>query len=346
REPRLHLGGARGARLGGQLVAGVWGQVEALLQRLGGGDRLLVLEFEVGEGLQVLLARALGGLDGLGVPLDLAERGAGLAAEPAELLRDRGLLRVGGAALGEQRVEGLLGGALAFGGFFELGAQATGPLPGLQQLLGGLVHGGLHFEQGGRGGGAAVCDVPAEHVAVPGDRDQVRVRADQRGGLAEVVHYGHAAQQAAQRGAHLLGDGDQVDDVLRVRRQRRPLGEAVVGRGAADDDGRAALVLGLQQPDGVDRGIGGGDRDGVGGQAERGGDGGLGALLDGQYRGDRAEQAGEPVGGGQQRPRAVLAVEAELKRFLAGGHRAALPLGVAFGCAQRGQGVLGGGHRL
>ena len=63
------------------------------------------------------------------------------------------------------------------------------------------------------------------------------------------------------------------------------------------------------------------DGDGVGGAAQRAGDGGLVAAADGQQRGHRAEQPGDLVGGGEQRAGAVLAVEAELEGVLAGGQR-------------------------
>ena len=142
-----------------------------------------------------------------------------LAAEPAELLGHGGLLRVGGPALGDKRVKVLLRGTLLLGRLLELAAQPPGPLDRLGQLLRGLVHRRLDLQQRGRAGGTAVRDVPAEHVALAGDGDQLGPRLEQPGGLAEIVHYGHAVQQPLHRGAHLRRHGHQPGEVARVRRQ-------------------------------------------------------------------------------------------------------------------------------
>ena len=99
-----------------------------------------------------------------------------------------------------------------------------------------------------------------------------------------------------------------------------------------------------------DRGVGVLERDGVGGAAQRVGDGGLEAAADGQQRGHRAEQPGDLVGGGEQGAGAVLAVEAELEGVLAGGQRGAVALGALRLLADLGQLLLQvvelGGGRL
>ena len=71
-----------------------------------------------------------------------------------------------------------------------------------------------------------------------------------------------------------------------------------------------------------------GDDDGVGGGAERGGDGGLVAVVDVEQRGDRAEQPVDRVGGGEQRAGAVLAVEADLEGVAAGDQPGAVAVGL------------------
>jgi hypothetical protein len=66
----------------------------------------------------------------------------------------------------------------------------------------------------------------------------------------------------------------------------------------------------------------------VGSGAERGRDGGLEPCAYGEQRGHRAQQPADLVGGGQERAGAVLAREAQLEGFLAGGKRSLLALGL------------------
>ena len=119
----------------------------------------------------------------------------------------------------------------------------------------------------------------------------------------------------------------------------------VVDVPAAEQEPGPAEVLGLEVLDRPDRGVDVLDGDRVGGRAEGRGDRGLVAGPDRQQRGDRAEQAGHRVGGGEQGARAVLAVEAELQRLLAGGQRAALALGGLGLLAGLGEPVLDVGER-
>ena len=112
----------------------------------------------------------------------------------------------------------------------------------------------------------------------------------------------------------------------------------------ADEQADPAGVVVLEQPDG---GLGGADvahGDGVGGRAQRGGDRGLVAGLDGDQRGHRAEDAGEPVAGGEHGAGAVLAGQAELEGVLAGDQGGPLLLRGPFLVPQRGDPVVRGGQ--
>ena len=80
--------------------------------------------------------------------------------------------------------------------------------------------------------------------------------------------------------------------------------------------------------DRLDGGVGVGHRDGVRRRAEGAGDGGLVAGPHRQQRGDRAEQPGHRVGGGQQGAGAVLAVEPHLEGVLAGQQPGAVAVGL------------------
>ncbi len=91
------------------------------------------------------------------------------------------------------------------------------------------------------------------------------------------------------------------------------------------------------------------DHHGVGGGAERGGDGGLVALVDVEEGGDRPEEAADGVGGREQRAGAVLAVEADLERVAAGHEPGAFAVGLLGVVAGPGQLLLDlveGGDRL
>ena len=215
------------------------------------------------------------------------------------------------------------------------------PLQGVRggaELLGGLVDRGLHLDQARLARGAAGGEVGAEQVAVAGDGGQVGGVADQalRGG--EVVDDDDLVQQPGQRGPEVVGALHHVHGVRRAGGQARPGG--VVDLGAAEQDPGAAQVVVLEVGDRADGRVDVAYGDRVGRAPERSGDGRLVAGADAEQRGHRPEQAADRVGGGEQRTGAVLAVQAELERLLAGAERAALPLGGGELLAGLGQPVL------
>ena len=113
------------AAAGGQRVVELFGGGRGLL-------RLQELALQLLDLRQVPLAGLLGLLDRRDEALHLAERGAGLAAEPAQLLRDTGLLAVGlrGAAP-SARPRGPCALCRSVVGELQLGAQPLGPRAGL-----------------------------------------------------------------------------------------------------------------------------------------------------------------------------------------------------------------------
>ena len=158
-----------------------------------------------------------------------------------------------------------------------------------------------------------------------------RVTATSRGlllhdppGGRQVVDDDDVGEQAGDRGAQRRRHRDEVARRAGAggRRCGCVIGVVVRGGGVDQQPDPAGVVV-LEQPD---RGLGRAevaDHDRVGGRAERGGDRGLEAGLDGEQGGDRAEHAGEPVAGGEQGAGAVLAGQAQLQRLLAGDCRAA-----------------------
>ena len=320
REPGIHLGGPRGTRGLGEPFT-VLGVGVLLRRLLGGGEPLL----EVGEPGEVTAAGLLGGGDRGGEPLGLALGGPGQRAELAELLGDRGQGGVGLVQLGERHVDPLLGLGTLLLEPGEVERESLAGVGGGGQLLGGLVDRGLHLDEAGLRRGAAGSEVGPEQVPLAGDRGGVRQVDDQATGGVEAVHdrdlEQHAAQRRTERGRAL----DHVDGVDRAGRQRGPL--AVVGVSPAEQDPGSAEVFGLQVPDRADSGVDVLDRDGVGGGAEGRGDRGLVAGAHREQRGDRPQQAGHGVGGGQQGAGTVLAVQAELEGLLARGEGALVALG-------------------
>ena len=154
----------------------------------------------------------------------------------------------------------------------------------------------------------------------------------------QVVDDRDLEQQPGQCATQVVGALDRVDGVRRLAGQAGPV--AVRRRRSTEQQSGATEVRAAEVADGADRGVGVGDRHGIRGGPEGGGDRGLVAGAHRQQRGHRAEQTGHGVGCGEQRPRAVLAVEPELEGFLAGGEAAAVPVGPGGLLAQLGEAFL------
>ncbi len=225
-----------------------------------------------------------------------------------------------------------------------------GAAGGLGQLRAGLVDRRLHLQQRRLRRRAAARGGRPEHVALGGDRHEVGTGADDRARLAEARHHDVARQQPVHRRTQRVGGGDQVGGGARPGGQPGQVGPGA-GRGrATEEQARASRVVVLEPAQRVDGGVDRLDGDGVGGTAQRGGDGGLVARLDVQQRGDRPEDAAQPAAGGEQRAGAVGAGQAHLQRLLAGAPGGAVAVGGALGLGEPvdlggggERGLLGGG---
>ena len=291
---------------------------------------------EVGEAGEVGLAGLAGGGDGALEALGLALGCAGLRAVLAELLGHRGEGGVGLVQLGQRDVDALEGVVARGLEPRDLEPEALGRGGGLGQPGGGVVDGGLDLDQAGLAAGAAGREVRAEEVTLAGHRDDVGDVGDQAPCGGEVVDHGDLVEQPHQRRTYVVGRGHHVDGVGRAVGEAGPV--AVVERRAAEQQPGAAEVVVLEVADGLDRGVGVGDHHGVGGGAECRGDRGLVAVVDVEQRGDRAEQAVDRVGRGEQGAGAVLAVEADLERVTAGDQPGPVAVGLL--------GVLAGAGQL
>ncbi len=327
-EPGLHLGLAGVGAVGGEPVP--HGGVGLLLDRhlLGDGEPL----GEFLDLLEGLVESLLGPGRGGGGPLGLPRRATCLPGEPAELLGDGRLLPVGGPAplpqLLDQRgallapLDGLV---LGLGQLLAADGQ-------LLQLGGGLVDGGLYFEEAGGARGAAVGEVGAEEVALGRDGGEVGVGVDEVLGVFEGADDDDAVQQPPDGRHEVRGAADQVCGVgvagvcgavvagrahaaaaARLMRPRAP--EGVI---SCQEQGGPATVLLAEESDRVGRGCRGRDRDGVRRRPEGGGQGDLVALGHRQEFRRRAEQAGEAVLRREQCPGAVLAAQAECQGLVPG----------------------------
>ncbi len=155
----------------------------------------------------------------------------------------------------------------------------------------------------------------AEQVAVGGHGGQPGAGVDEVLGVLQGGDDDDPAQQPPHRGHQIRRSPDEGGGV------RRPVGARfvryVVGAAGEQQGGPAGVLL-AQQADGVGGGRRGGDREGVGGRTEGGGQGDLVTGRHGEQFGGRAQQPGEPVLGGEHRPGAVLAAQSEGKRLVAG----------------------------
>ena len=162
---------------------------------------------------------------------------------------------------------------------------------------------------------------PSRVTAVTSGSSRTRPRAAARSSTTATLYSSRLS--APRRSA-----GQSTTSTAYVAWPGRPGQSRSVGGSAAEQQAGAAEVVGLEVADGVDRGVGVAHGDRVGGRPEGAGDGGLVAAADREQGGDRAEQAGDRVGGGEQRAGAVLAVEAHLEGVLARGQRALVALGL------------------
>ena len=88
--------------------------------------------------------------------------------------------------------------------------QLLAPHGELLQLGGGLVDGGLHLQQAGRPGGAAVREVRAEHVAFGGHGGQLGARGDEVLGVLQGGDDDDVPYEAAYGGHQGGGAADEV----------------------------------------------------------------------------------------------------------------------------------------
>ncbi len=153
-------------------------------------------------------------------PLPLLVGGAGILAEPAELLVDRRDRGVGFVQCGER----LFGGVLSRRLLGERTRQRGGQLARL--TLGGLEFGSRLVDlgrdlQGARlAVGAAVDPSRADEVAVDRDGTQLRPGRDQVESGVQIVDHHDPGQQRAERAAQPRRRVDEVERPLRTVGQR------------------------------------------------------------------------------------------------------------------------------
>ena len=273
-----------------------------------------------------------------GEPVGLAAGGAGLGAVLAELLGDRGERGVGLVQLGEGDVGALLRlEPLAL----EPGHVEAEPLrgrDGLGELLGGLVDRGLDLDQARLARGATGGEVGAEDVAVAGDRGEVGQGGDQRRAASRSSTT--ATLVSSRVRAERSVSGHSMTSTAYVAPAGSSGQSRIESGSPAEQQAGAAEVVVLEVADGEDGGVGVDHGHRVGGRAEGVGDGGLESGADREQGGDRAEQPGDRVGGGEQGAGAVLAVEAHLEGVLAGGEGAAVAVGLQGLVAGLGESLL------
>ncbi len=262
-EAGLHLGLAGVGTVGGETVP--YGGVGLLLDRHLLGDGESLGEFlDLGEGLvEGFLCPGGGGRGALCLP----RRSPGLPGEPAELLGDGRLLPVGGPAplphvLDER------GALLAPSDGLVLGlSELLAAHRQLFQLSGGLVHGGLYFEEAGSAGGTAVGEVCAEEVAFGGDGGEVGVGVDEVFGVFEGVDHDDAVEEPSYGRHEVGGAADEVCGegascvrgyVVVVRAHAaaaacRTQPRAPKARISCQEQSRPASVLFAEESDGVGR---------------------------------------------------------------------------------------------
>ena len=262
---------------------------------------------QLGQPGEILLAGPPGRIDRLLQPPDLIGGGPGGPGEPAKPAGDLRGPRVGlahpGPGLFHRQPRRFLGPHRhrePLGGQFTL-------LLGFFQARGGTVRGRPDLQQALLPGRTAGRPVWPQQITVPGDHAQGRGRPQQVGRLLQGGGHHDPAQQLGHGGPQLIGGLDQLQRGPGPRRQRlttaagRPRREGMPGLRVTGDHQPSGADPGFaQHGQNRDGGIQVGDRDRVGGRAQRRGDRDLGTVRHGQRLGERADDPAEPAVGGEQ----------------------------------------------
>ena len=210
---------SRSAGSGSVVVGGLRRSGEPLLQ--------------LGQPRHIAVPGLLGASDRLAQPLGLVVGGPGGRAELAELLGQRRHRRVRLVQPGQRHLDGVRRGLavplveLALGEPQPVGRCGS---PRLSRSL-GVVDRGLHLDQARLGARAAGGEVRAQHVAVPGDRDQVGERGDQGpGGGAGPRPRRPCAARGVRRRCSWTGACDHLDGLAERRRAAPASRRSSIGR--------------------------------------------------------------------------------------------------------------------
>ena len=172
---------------------------------------------------------------------------------------------------------------------------------------------------------------PSRVTAVTSGRSATSARAASRSCTTAVLKSSRASD-----GTQGVGARHHVDGVRRVAGQPGPGARSSVTPPPSSSPARPRSPV-LRWPIADTAASPSVDGHGVGRRAQRRGDRGLVAGVDGQHRRHRPEQARDGVGGGEQRAGAVLAVEAERERLGAGLEAGAVAVGLGGLLARLGQ---------
>ena len=189
-----------------------------------------------------------------------------------------------------------------------------GGLFGLDELVVGLVDGGLHLDDALAATGAANRPVGAEQVTVGGRRPHARLLPDELARHFEVVHDREPIQRPVHRATQRLRHLDQVDRPGSTEGQRGPTRLVHNGLSPTDQQSGTPRIVVPQHLQRGHRVVATRNRDRVGDRAQRGGQRDLGTGPHGEQRGDRTEHARQPLARREQRTSAVLAGQAERER--------------------------------
>ena len=200
-------------------------------------------------------------------PLPFVVCGAGVLAEPAELLVDRRDRGVGLVERGQRLLGGVLAGLL----LGQRAGQRRGQLADLllrgRQLAAGLLDLRGDLQGAGLAVRAAAEPACADEIAVGGDRTQLRTRRHQIQRRGQVADHRDAGQHCAHRATQPRRHVDQVGRPQRAFGRRPGLCRRL-DRPVAQHDRRAATVGLLERGDGRAGGTEALRGDGVGCRAQ------------------------------------------------------------------------------